>query len=145
MIREANQTDLTAILALYDQPDMGGSGDSVSLAEAERMFAIIRQYPAYHLYVAVENDAVIGTFALAALDNLLHGGRKTGIIEAVVVRADRQGTGVGQAMMQFAIERARALGCYKVSLSSNLKREAAHRFYEHLGYKQHGFSYYVDL
>jgi GNAT superfamily N-acetyltransferase len=33
-----------------------------------------------------------------------------------------------------AIERARALGCYRVQLTSNRVREDAHRFYERLGF-----------
>jgi len=33
-----------------------------------------------------------------------------------------------------AIARARALGCYRVQLTSNAARPEAHRFYERLGF-----------
>jgi hypothetical protein len=36
-------------------------------------------------------------------------------------------------------------GCYKMTLSSNLKRESAHAFYDSLGFKKHGFSFLVEL
>ena len=52
-----------------------------------------------------------------------------------------QARGVGKAMMRFARARCRKAGCYKLALSSNLKRAAAHRFYESLGFEKHGFSF----
>ena len=36
--------------------------------------------------------------------------------------------------MREAVARARALGCYRVQLTSNARREDAHRFYERLGF-----------
>jgi GNAT superfamily N-acetyltransferase len=50
----------------------------------------------------------------------------------------------GQQMMQFAMHCCREKGCYKVVLSSNIKREAAHRFYESLGFQKHGYSFIVE-
>jgi len=35
----------------------------------------------------------------------------------------------------------RSAGCYKLALSSNLKRAGAHRFYDSLGFERHGFSF----
>jgi GNAT superfamily N-acetyltransferase len=56
-----------------------------------------------------------------------------------------QGQGIGTSMMEYAIELCKEKGCYKAALSSNIKREAAHRFYESLGFKKHGYSYLIDL
>jgi GNAT superfamily N-acetyltransferase len=50
---------------------------------------------------------------------------------------------VGRAMMAHAIEQCRKAGCYKLALSSNLKREDAHRFYESLGFERHGYSFVI--
>ncbi|MGO4841290.1 GNAT family N-acetyltransferase, partial [Rhizobiaceae sp. 2RAB30] len=57
-------------------------------------------------------------------------------IEAVQTRADLRGRGIGGAMIEFAIARAREAGARLVQLSSNNKREAAHRFYRRLGFEQ---------
>ena len=43
--------------------------------------------------------------------------------------------------MEAAHNICRSHGCYKMALSSNLRRKDAHQFYEHLGFKQHGVSY----
>jgi hypothetical protein len=36
-------------------------------------------------------------------------------------------------------------GCYKACLSSNIKREKAHEFYDGLGFKRHGISFMMEL
>ena len=46
-----------------------------------------------------------------------------------------------RAMMEHAREACRKAGCYKLALSSNLRREDAHKFYDSLGFERHGFSF----
>jgi hypothetical protein len=46
-------------------------------------------------------------------------------------------------MMRFALDRCCEAGCYKMALSSNLRRPAAHRFYESLGFARHGYSFSI--
>jgi len=48
-------------------------------------------------------------------------------------------------MMAHAIDIARAHGCYKLALSSNVKRDAAHAFYDRLGFERHGYSFRIML
>ncbi len=40
-------------------------------------------------------------------------------------------------------QRCQEAGCYKMSLSSNLKRAQAHAFYESIGFEKHGYSFWV--
>lgn len=53
--------------------------------------------------------------------------------------------GLGTQLMHHAMEEARTQGCYKLALSSNVKREKAHDFYDNLGFTRHGYSFVVDL
>jgi GNAT superfamily N-acetyltransferase len=144
LIRPATVADLPAVLALYGQPGMD-DGDVLSIPDAERLFARFATYPDYTLYVVEDGPRIVGTFALLVMDNLGHLGAPSAIVEGVMVAPDIQGQGVGQAMMRFAIDRARQKGCYKLMLSSNLKRERAHVFYEQLGFDRHGYSFRIDL
>ncbi len=114
-------------------------------ARAEGVLATMARYPDYAVYVAEEGDAVVGTFALLVMDNLGHGGAPEGVVENVVVEAGRRGRGIGAAMMRFAMDRCADAGCYKLVLSSNVRREDAHRFYAGLGFAQHGLSFSVSL
>lgn len=143
-IREASVEDLGGILELYNQPSMD-KGNVLSLEKARVIFNRMRQYPDYKVYVAFLDGEMVGTFELAIIDNLGHNGQHSGLIEDVVVHERMQGQGIGTLMMEYAIELCREKGCYKAALSSNLKREAAHRFYESLGFKRHGYSFLIDL
>jgi GNAT superfamily N-acetyltransferase len=119
--------DLPEILKLYRQPDMD-DGAILPIQQAEAIFRKMSAYPDYKLYAAVSDGSIIGTYALAIMDNLAHIGAKSGLIEDVVVKSEFQGKGIGKQMMQHAMETCRRSGCYKISLSSNLKREKAHQF-----------------
>jgi GNAT superfamily N-acetyltransferase len=141
-IREVTESDLPAILALYVEV---GDDQVLSIDQAQSIFARMKRYPDYHVYVATKDDAIVGTFALLIMDNLAHLGAPSGVAEDVVVSSAWQGHGIGKLMMQFALERCRERGCYKLALSSNLSREAAHRFYDSLGFERHGYSFRIML
>jgi GNAT superfamily N-acetyltransferase len=87
----------------------------------------------------------VGAFALLIMDNFGHQGASSGVVEDVVVRKDARGQGIGKKMMEFAMRKCRERGCYKVTLSSNLNRIDAHKFYEKLGYQRHGYSFFTNL
>jgi GNAT superfamily N-acetyltransferase len=63
----------------------------------------------------------------------------------VAVAPHWQRRGIGRAMIRQAIEFCRAKGCYKLALSSNVRRGPAHAFYESLGFRRHGYSFTVEL
>jgi GNAT superfamily N-acetyltransferase len=139
-IRPAQPADLAGVLALYAQPELD-DGNVMSVAEAERILARFSRYPDYTLYIAEQDGRIVGSFALLIMDNLGHRGAPSAIVEDVVVDPALHGTGIGQAMMNFAADKAREKDCYKLVLSSNAKRERAHKFYEALGFERHGYSF----
>ena len=143
-IREASASDLPDLLRLYAQPDLDG-GKTLAVSDAQRIFERIALYPNYKIYVAVSEAHVAGTFALLIMDNLGHQGTPSAIIEDVAVDPALQGRGIGKAMIQYAIRLASEHGCYKAVLSSNLKREKAHAFYDSLDFERHGYSFRIDI
>lgn len=144
LIRPAHEDDLAGVLTLYAQPAMD-NGRVLSLADARAVFARFALYPDYVLYVAEDAGTMVGTFALLVMDNIGHQGSPSAVVEDVVVAAERQGGGIGAAMMRFAMAKAAEKGCYKLALSSNARRTQAHHFYENLGFRRHGVSLHVDL
>jgi len=143
-VRMASESDLEKILALYAQAEFD-AGKVLPLAIAKQLFERFADYPDYTLYVAEHGEEIVGTFALLVMHNLGHLGAPSAIVEDVAVAPALQGNGIGKAMMQFALELCRDKGCYKLMLSSNLKREQAHAFYDSLGFERHGFSFRVDV
>lgn len=95
------------------------------------------------MYVAISDGRIVGGFALLIMDKLGHQGAPSGVIEDVVVDPQCQGQGTGRAMMRHALRLCGEKGCYKVALSSNLRRERAHAFYASLGFERHGYSFRI--
>jgi GNAT superfamily N-acetyltransferase len=144
VIGPAAAEDLSAVLALYAQPEID-NGRVLPVGEAKMLLQKFARYPDYTLYVAAHEGRIVGSFALLIMDNIGHLGAPSAIVEDVVVDPARHGLGIGRKMMQFAMQTARDKGCYKLMLSSNARRERAHAFYESLGFERHGFSFRVEL
>lgn len=145
IVREAVEGDMSAILDLYAEC---GLDDGIRLddATAGAIFRRFAAYPNYRLFVVTGPDgAVLATYALLIMDNIAHAGAPLSVVEQVAVASRHQGAGLGTLMMHHAMEESRRLGCYKLALSSAVKRERAHDFYDKLGFERHGYSFVVDL
>jgi GNAT superfamily N-acetyltransferase len=143
-VREASEADLPAVLSLYAQ--LGEDDGSVlGVEEARVIFHRMQSYPDYRIYLAESEGRAVGTFALLIMDNLGHHGARSAILEDVVVDNTLRGQGIGKEMMIFARQICLDKGCYKMTFSSNRNREAAHRFYESLGFVRHGYSFYTAI
>lgn len=113
--------------------------------EARLLYDKISRYPFYKIYCVCLEERIVGTYTLIILDNFGHGGLKIAIVENVVVAPDARHSGIGREMMDDAMQRARDNGCYKLMLSSDIKRTGAHAFYENLGFQKHGISFRTEL
>lgn len=143
LIREITTLDLPEVLRLYAQPELD-DGCVLPISDAEDLYARIKSYPNYKIYIALRDDKAIGTFTLLIMDNLGHMGAPSAIIEDVAVDPAMQRAGIGKEMMLRAIELAKEHGCYKAMVSSNARRSKAHVFYESLNFERHGYSFRID-
>ena len=143
-IRDATDDDLTGVLRVLADSGIDG-GKSFTVDEAREHLAHIRSWPNFRLFAVLDGDEVVGTYSLVIMDKLGKRGTPAGVVEDVAVAPSRQGRGIGRAMMSHAIEQCRKAGCYKLALSSNVKRESAHQFYETLGFERHGYSFVIPL
>ena len=142
LIREVDtREEFSAVLELLKDLNDGVDSDLGGMLENWRK---MKQYPYYRLYMAVIDDVIVGTFCLLICHNIGHHGKKFAILENVVVKPDLRGMGFGRQMIQMALELARNQDCYKLMLSSNIKRVDAHRFYENMGFRQHGISFVAE-
>jgi L-amino acid N-acyltransferase YncA len=141
-IKEAKKEDLPYVLSLYADID---NENFLTIEKAEKILDKMQSYPNYKIYVAKYNDKIVGTFSLSIMDNIAHLGKASGLVEDVVVEKSMRSKGIGRKMMEYALEICKKNNCYKMSLSSNLKRERAHRFYENLGFEKHGYSFSIEI
>ncbi|GAW34766.1 aminoalkylphosphonic acid N-acetyltransferase [Roseovarius sp. A-2] len=142
-IRSARQDDLAALVALYGDDDIGVSRE---LAEPDvayqGAFDAIQADPNHMLVVGERDGQVVATLLLSFLPGLSRHGAWRAQIEAMRVARPLRGQGLGRALLDWSIDEARRRGCTLVQLTSDRRRDDAHRFYEgagfeatHLGYK----------
>lgn len=141
-LRPATRAELPAVLALLADEDTVVDPAGIVVGEAhERAFAEIDADPRNEVLVLLEGaddrgegGTVVGCLQATYIPGLGKGGAERALLEAVRIRADRRGGGLGRALMAGATARARGRGCALVQLTSNKRREDAHRFYASLGF-----------
>ena len=87
------------------------------------------------ILVAEEQGVVVGMCQLLVFRHFQGRGGLCAELESVHVRADRRARGIGSALVLASVQAARARGCYRVQLTSNVVRDDAHRFYGRLGFE----------
>jgi GNAT superfamily N-acetyltransferase len=136
-IRPAKRGDLPAIVRLFGDDELSDKPSAhVTLIDAQyAAFESIDADPQNHVFVAELDGAVVGTFQLTFIRQLSYGGCLVAQVESVHVDSKVRSHGVGKVMMEFARAEAERRGAFRLQLTSNVKRERAHRFYERLGYR----------
>lgn len=135
-LRRAARSDVRAIVDLIAADQIGATRDGGDLAPYERAFAAIDADPAQLLAVVTDSGGeVVGTLQITFIPGLARRGALRAQIEAVRVREDHRGQGLGHEMFAWAIDEARRRGCALVQLTSDKRRTDAHRFYGRLGFE----------
>ena len=136
--RLARRADVPSIVRLLADDDLGSQRERYEdpLHEAYySAFEQIEQDPNHELIVADGDGEVIGALHLMFLPSISFQGRLRAQIESVRVDKPFQSQGIGSAMMQWSMQRAKERGAHLVQLTTHKTREDAHRFYERLGFK----------
>jgi len=77
----------------------------------------------------------MGTLQLSFIQYLTYQGGIRAQIEAVRIRKDKRGEGLGETLFKWAIERAKDRNAHLIQLTTDKKRPEALKFYEKLGFK----------
>ena len=133
-IRRAVAEDVPAIVAMLADDPLGARRENPGDPAYVAAFAEIDADPRQFLAVAVVDGSVAGTLQLTFIPGLSRRGSTRAQIEAVRVRSDQRGTGLGRELVRWAIEEARTRGAATVQLTTDASRLDAHRFYERLGF-----------
>ncbi len=134
--RVESREQIAAVAALAKEiwtqhyvPIIGAAQVAYMLDKFQSAAAIARQIQAegYEYYLAP------GVGYLALVPDLVE---KSLLLSKIYVKADRQGTGFGRAMEEFAEWRCCELGCKELWLTVNRHNRGSIAFYERLGFRK---------
>ena len=137
--RKATRKDLPAIVAMLADDILGGKREQYEDPLPEFYYSAFERLGKNDdqelIVVEEEAEGVIGTLHLTFLPYLTYRGGTRAQIDAVRIRSDQRGKGLGEKMFQWAIERAKGRGAHLLQLTTDKERPDTVRFYEKLGFK----------
>ena len=131
-IRAAESGDLDALRHLYVH--LNPVDDPLPEPLAVQRWNAMLVHPGFTCIVGLHDGQVVTSCCLAVIPNLTRGGRPYALIENVVTHEAFRRRGCGRAILQDALRRAWAAGCYKAMLLTGSKRPETHRFYQSCGF-----------
>jgi GNAT superfamily N-acetyltransferase len=135
LMRRATIDDIPAIVAMLSDDPLGAAREADAGHPSYTLaFKEIDADPHQTLAVGERGGEVVACLQLTVIPGLSRQGAKRALIEAVRVRSDQRGSGLGKRLIEWAIEEARARGCVMVQLTTDKSRLDAHRFYLSLGF-----------
>jgi ribosomal protein S18 acetylase RimI-like enzyme len=135
--RRAVADDLPRIVDMLSDDVLGATRERNELPVPDSYFAAFAAIEAdknNEILVACRGGRIVGVLQLTFIPHLVYQGGWRAQIEGVRVDSNARSHGVGRAMIEQAIEKARERNCHLVQLTTNKQRAEARRFYEGLGF-----------
>ncbi|MFD1932189.1 GNAT family N-acetyltransferase [Nonomuraea mangrovi] len=145
VFRTARAADVPAVVALILDDPIAAARTGQYGDEHRAAFEAIDADPNNELIVAELKGEVVGTMQLTYIPGISRRGATRLQVEAVRVAGHLRGQGWGRKMMEWAHAKGRARGCAMVQLTSDKRREDAHRFYRSIGYTQSHEGFKLEL
>jgi GNAT superfamily N-acetyltransferase len=137
--RKAKESDVSKIVEMIADDELGKKRENFQKPlpkEYLNAFEKINSDENQELIVVEnENSEIIGTLQLSFIQYLTYHGGIRAQIEAVRIRKDKRGIGIGKIMFEWAINRAKEQNAHLLQLTTDKKRPKAIKFYEDLGFK----------
>lgn len=136
--RIATANDLDKMVQMLADDELGKTRERYETPLPEsyvKAFEAIDSDPNNELVVACLGEEIVGVQQITFTPYLTHQGSWRATIEGVRTASSVRGKGIGSQLIGWAIDRAKARGCRLVQLTTDKKREDAHRFYERLGFQ----------
>jgi GNAT superfamily N-acetyltransferase len=131
-IRDANSEDAASIAGLLEQLGYPSTSEEV----AARLLRL-SDFGSAIVHVAEAGGQPAGVITCHVFPSI-HATTPTAWLTTLVVDKQFAGQGVGRALTSSAEAWARSRGASRIVVTSGNHREAAHAFYEHLGYARTG-------
>ena len=137
--RKATEKDVSSIVEMIADDELGRKRENFKIPLPKEYLEAYKKIDADEnqelIIVENENLEIIGTLQLSFIQYLTYRGGIRAQIEAVRIRKDSRGLGIGKMMFEWAINRAKERNAHLLQLTTDKKRPKAIKFYEGLGFK----------
>tara|TARA_B110001452_G_scaffold248857_1_gene235939 strand:- start:1565 stop:2020 length:456 start_codon:yes stop_codon:yes gene_type:complete len=137
--RKATKNDVPEIVEMIADDELGKARENFQIPLPTEYLNAFKKIDAdqNQELIVVENDnaEIIGTLQLSFIQYLTYRGGIRAQIEAVRIRKDQRGLGIGKTMFKWAINRVKERNAHLLQLTTDKKRPKAIKFYEDLGFK----------
>lgn len=138
--RKATEEDVSKIVEMIADDELGKKRENFKIPlpneYLEAFKKIVSDENQELIVVENKNGELIGTLQLTFIQYLTYRGGIRAQIEAVRIRKDKRGLGIGKTMFEWAIARAQERKAHLLQLTTDKKRPKAIKFYEDLGFKK---------
>lgn len=139
IFRKAIRNDVAKIVEMIADDELGKNREQYQIPLPNEYLLAFENIDADQnqelIVVENENAEIIGTLQLSFIQYMTYRGGIRAQIEAVRIKKDQRGLGIGKAMFEWAIERATERKAHLLQLTSDKRRPDAIRFYQSLGFK----------
>ena len=135
--RKATIKDIFEIVKMIADDELGKQRENFQTPLPQEYMVAFENINAdanQELIVVESKNEIIGTLQLTFIQYLTYQGGIRAQIEAVRIRKDKRGQGLGKTMFEWAINRAKERKAHVLQLTSDKKRPKAIQFYEDLGF-----------
>jgi GNAT superfamily N-acetyltransferase len=137
--RKATKKDLLKIVEMIADDELGKTREIFQEplpADYINAFKNIDNDSNQELIIVENNNSeIIGTMQLTFIQYLTYRGGLRAQIEAVRIRKDMRGNGIGKMMFEWAVNRAKERHAHLLQLTTDKKRPHAIEFYTKIGFK----------
>lgn len=138
ILRNAEERDLPALQSLTLELRALAEIDTPSFeADFHKVFSLCIADPKYHIVVAEMEAQILGYLTLWLRPCLSHAGLSA-LIDELVVAEGARGQGVGRALLEEALKRARGAGCVEIEVSTGFDNEPAQSLYRSQAFEERG-------
>ena len=136
--RKATREDVPKIVEMIADDELGKTRENYQVPLPAEYLQAFENIDADHnqelIVVEDEHTEIIGTLQLSFIQYLTYQGGIRAQIEAVRIKKDKRGLGIGKTMFEWAIKRAKERNAHLLQLTTDKKRPKAIKFYEDLGF-----------
>ena len=137
-LRKATKNDIPSIVKMIANDKLGKLRENYKNPLPDSYYNAFKNIDAdpNQELIVVENDSseVIGTLQLSFIQYLTYKGGIRAQIEAVRIREDHRGKGLGKLMFEWAMKRVKERKAHVLQLTTDKKRPDAIAFYKNLGF-----------